>query len=197
MKCVVSEGQKLGALAVLLLSIVHYGALHIDAGQSGAGGGRGDISSASLQWGRPHGESIAIEISGSRSDGIYFVPRGTRFEKITEISGIRDVGSGPRGSQAVVSEGALFELSDKGAWVVKEMPAGRMLALGLRLDVNRVSEEDLLLVPGVGEKTAAAIIGLRKEKGQFRDISELAEVSGIKEKRLAMLKDYLAIKGAP
>jgi competence protein ComEA len=66
--------------------------------------------------------------------------------------------------------------------------------LGLRIDLNRASEKDLSLVPGIGDRMAAQIMRLRLEKGEFRDLSDLVMVPGIKEKKLNSLKDYLMVR---
>ena len=52
-------------------------------------------------------------------------------------------------------------------------------------------------MPGIGDRMAAQIVQLRLEKGAFRDLSDLAAVPGIKEKKLNSLKDYLMVRRAP
>lgn len=68
-----------------------------------------------------------------------------------------------------------------------------MLALGMPLDVNRVGVEDLVMIPGIGPATAAAIVNHREERGRFRAIRELIAVRGIGEKRLQELKRHLTL----
>ena len=64
------------------------------------------------------------------------------------------------------------------------MSADKRLALGIPIDLNRSSLEDLVLVPGIGEKTAAKIVEERGLNGTFGNLEELMRVKGIKEKRL-------------
>jgi competence protein ComEA len=93
-----------------------------------------------------------------------------------------------------ISDGALLVISPAGEVTIGEMSAAGRLALGLRVDLNRALEEDLSLVPGIGDRMAAQIIQLRLEKGAFRDLSDLMTVPGIKEKKLNSLKDYLMVR---
>lgn len=70
----------------------------------------------------------------------------------------------------------------------------RRLALGMPIDLNLSTKEDLLLIPGIGEKTAQKILILRSEKRRFKNMKELMETEGIKEKKLAKLKQYLYLQ---
>jgi competence protein ComEA len=67
-------------------------------------------------------------------------------------------------------------------------------ALGVPVDLNLATKEDLIIVPGIGEKTAEKILALRNKKGRFKNIEELMEIKGIKEKKLAKFKKYLYLK---
>jgi competence protein ComEA len=80
---------------------------------------------------------------------------------------------------------------------IEEISAARRLALGLPVDLNRASEGDLSLVPGIGERMAVQIVQLRIERGEFRNLSDLMAVPGIKEKKLNGLKGYLIVRRAP
>ncbi len=68
------------------------------------------------------------------------------------------------------------------------MAAAKRLALGIPIDINRSSLEDLVLVPGIGEKTAEKILEQRNANGTFRKLDELMLVKGIKEKRFEKLR---------
>ena len=61
------------------------------------------------------------------------------------------------------------------------------------LNLNEIEEENLTLIPGIGPRLAHRIIQYRSEKGGFREIEELIEVSGIGEHKLRNLKRYLCI----
>jgi competence ComEA-like helix-hairpin-helix protein len=62
-----------------------------------------------------------------------------------------------------------------------------------KLDINRATLAELVAVPGLGSRTAQAIIDLRSKKGSFSKLDELLEVRGIKEKKLAQLSAHLTV----
>ena len=188
----VSEGQKLGALTVLALCLFYYGFTLFDARQP--------VLESPLPWGRQNLESVAIEVRGSRPEGIYFMPKGVALDQISKVAGGESFPkSVPRNAESLrsqdrlISDGALLLISPTGEVTVDEISAARRLALGLRLDLNHSSEADLALVPGIGDRMAAQIMQLRLEKGEFRDLSDLTAVPGIKEKKLNSLKNYLMV----
>lgn len=59
-----------------------------------------------------------------------------------------------------------------------------------RMDINQASAAHLTAVPGIGPEIADRVIALRKKRGGFRFLEELMDVSGIGEKRFAVLKEY-------
>lgn len=61
-----------------------------------------------------------------------------------------------------------------------------------KINLNTADEATLASLPGVGTKTASAIVTYRKENGEFKDIGDLVNVKGIGEKKLAKLKPYLS-----
>lgn len=184
----VSEGQKLGALTVLMLSLFYYGFSLFHARQP--------VRESPIPWGRQESESVAIEVRGSRGEGIYFMPRGTALDQISKAAGMPEDHSRLRSPERGISDGDLLMISPAGEATLGEMSAASRLALGLRLDINRASMGDLLLVPGIGDRMAEQITQLRLEKGEFLDLSDLTAVPGIKEKKLNILKDYLMVRRA-
>ena len=185
----VSEGQKLGALSVLMLSLFYYGFSLFHARQP--------VPESPIPLGRQEAESMAIEVLGSRAEGVYFMPKGTVFDQISKVAGMPGGYSGMHSPERGISDGALLVISPSGEATIGEMSAAARLALGLRVDLNRASEGDLSLVPGIGDRMAEQIIQLRLEKGAFRDLSDLTAVPGIKEKKLSSLKDYLMVRRVP
>jgi len=77
----------------------------------------------------------------------------------------------------------------------QETPAMTAAAeLPKKLDLNRVSREELVGVPGIGPAMAQAIVDLRSKKGSFTRVEDLLEVTGIKERKLASIAGYLEVK---
>lgn len=77
--------------------------------------------------------------------------------------------------------------------VIKQMEAAKRLALGLPLDINLASQDDLRLIPGVGNVLAAKIVAGREQIGRFEKIDQLIDIQGIKGKKLAKLRQYLYV----
>jgi competence protein ComEA len=59
------------------------------------------------------------------------------------------------------------------------------------VNLNTATLEELTALPGIGEKRAQAILEMRKQKGGFKSIDELAEVKGIGPANLEKLRPYL------
>jgi competence protein ComEA len=185
----VSEGQRLGALMLLMVSLTVYGVSLFNARQS--------VRESPIPWGSQGPGLMAVEVAGGPGrEGIYFLPEGATIEKVREIAVIPGMNDRGKIEGAGISDGSVLVTSERGEVKIGEMVAAKMLALGLPVDLNRASEEDLSLVPGIGEIMADQIIQVRKQRGAFRDLSDLAAVPGIKEKKLNGLKGYLIVKPA-
>jgi competence protein ComEA len=75
------------------------------------------------------------------------------------------------------------------------MEANKLLALSIPLDLNRVSVEDLCLIPGIGESLAREIVTYRERRKGFRSVDELKNVKGIGDKKWKDLKIYFLVRG--
>ncbi len=64
------------------------------------------------------------------------------------------------------------------------------------INVNTAGKETLVLLPGVGEATAAEIIREREAHGPFRYPEDLLAVRGIGEKKLADMLPYIRLDEA-
>jgi competence protein ComEA len=104
----------------------------------------------------------------------------------------------PAGHSALPCESSQVRWVDAGTSLVATcepggsagvQPAGPALALGVKLDLNRASEEELRLVPGVGAKLARAIVEARSARGGFKAWDEVDEVPGVGPVKLARLKE--------
>jgi competence protein ComEA len=61
------------------------------------------------------------------------------------------------------------------------------------INLNSATVEEIVNLPGIGEKTAQKIIEYRDKHKQFRNINELLNVKGIGEAKLAKIKKYIFI----
>ena len=62
-----------------------------------------------------------------------------------------------------------------------------------KVSLNDATEAELQTLPGIGPSKAAAIVNYREETGSFQSIDELVNVSGIGEKTLEKLREYIEL----
>ncbi len=61
------------------------------------------------------------------------------------------------------------------------------------INLNNASISDLTSLPGIGEKTAVAILEYKKNIGKFRNLNELMNVKGIGVSKFNKIKKYIYI----
>lgn len=66
-------------------------------------------------------------------------------------------------------------------------------SIKLKIDLNRAEWYELIILPGIGEKKARAIVEYRKEAGKFKTIEQLSKVSGIGEETVKKIKNLVFI----
>lgn len=67
------------------------------------------------------------------------------------------------------------------------------VTLGIPISVNDETAESLAAVPGIGPKTAEAIISARERKGGFKALKDLMSVRGISDAVYANISPYLTL----
>ncbi len=138
--------------------------------------------------------SLVIEVvDKNQTNGIYFVSPETSSREFLKKAGFGEFSA----KDLRLDDGMKITIdSDSGRddIIISKIEADKRLALGMRLDINKVSEDDLLLINGIGEVTAKKILDLRGKLGRFQNIEQLMEIKGIKEKRLAKFGKYLYVE---
>jgi len=66
---------------------------------------------------------------------------------------------------------------------------------GKRININTADASQLALLPRIGPSVAQKIVAFRKDNGPFKSADDLLLVPGIGEKTFALLKPYLATAG--
>ena len=80
------------------------------------------------------------------------------------------------------------------AQAVSGTAASGKLQPGETIDLNAATVEELMRLPGVGQKTADAIYRLRQEIGAFHSVGDLIYVDGIGQKTVEKLAPYLRVE---
>jgi competence protein ComEA len=138
--------------------------------------------------------SLAVEVvENDQPKGIYFVGSEISSGQLLKAAGIGErsfpVFKLYDGMKITVDSSSV-----KHDIVVTKIANAERLVLGMPIDINNATEDDLLLVKGIGEATAKKIIDLRNKLGRFRDIKQLMEIKGIKEKKLVEIRKYLYVE---
>jgi len=73
-------------------------------------------------------------------------------------------------------------------------PAPGESRAGAVINLNEASEDQLVLLPGVGPSRATAIVNYRRQH-PFKHVEELQRIKGIGKKTFARLRPLLALSG--
>lgn len=63
-----------------------------------------------------------------------------------------------------------------------------------KININTASAQELAFLPKIGEVLAERIIEYRKQNGEFTDISQIKDISGIGNGIYMNLKDIICVK---
>jgi competence protein ComEA len=164
-------------------------------------------------------KEVVVEVSGEvRSPGVYlFQTQPTLREAVNRAGGLKETARFDIPSSSEILEtGTLLIVTRKSSELtppdafsnekhgemkhhgikikISSMAANKLLVFSIPLDLNRVSAEDLCLVPGIGESLAQEIIAYRDRKKGFRSVGDLRNVKGIGEKKYRSLKGFFTTR---
>ena len=88
------------------------------------------------------------------------------------------------GSRVIFNEDVRIDKIDARASIIFFMP----------ISVNSSSVEDFTIIPGIGIKTAKAIVDFREQSGGIENLSDMTGVKGIGEKRLSRIAPFLMVE---
>lgn len=135
---------------------------------------------------------VFVEIAGEVArPGVYSFPSPPTLLELSQKAG----GPKPRSdSNITLVSGSRVEVTPAGEYKLGgRMSGSRLLSLGLAVDVNSATAEDLEALPGLGSVMAQRLVQFRRTHGPFKDMADLLAVSGIGEEKLARLRPYLVV----
>lgn len=153
--------------------------------------------------------AITVYISGAvKNPGVYTVKEGSRVIDLVERAG----GGLPDAKWEGVSLAAVLQEQQQIYLPSKSDPEGlanppyqpKTKAVSTvtvtkkanetqKVNVNEAGLQELIALPGIGEKTAQRIIQYRKENGPFQNLEDLKKVKGIGEKSYQKFADRITL----
>ena len=190
----ITQRQQCGAAALLLIAAAFFGAHRFGLSVSG---GHEEIL---VPFGDERAGPVVVELAGDvNSRGIYFMPGGARVSDLLQAAGdgVTDFADGSDLSRVLKPAARVVVRTESGRTAtvrLDRMNSAQRFFLRLPMNLNAAGVEDLMRVPGIGEKTAERIVAHRGEKGPFRKLESLMDVRGIKEKKFAKFRPYFCIE---
>lgn len=139
--------------------------------------------------------SIAIEIGGEvEKPGIYCFEHEVNLGEVIERAGglKRNMVLPKRCFSIEVANGAKITMGNvPSSFTMGMMEPEKRFLYFIPININTAGMNELVVVPGIGEKKALAIIRHRQEHGNFSRLDELKRVSGIGNYNFTRMKQYL------
>lgn len=155
---------------------------------------------------------VVCDISGAvKEEGVYTLKSGSRLQDLIDAAG----GLTSRAQIKAINRSLLLQDQDKVYIPYKGEKTAAAPTAGIasnaaasssssssspaassaagKVNLNTATAADLQKLNGIGEKKAEQIIAYREQKGGFKSIDELKEVSGIGDKTFDALKDQITV----
>ena len=138
---------------------------------------------------------LKVYLSGAvRKPGVYLMAEGDRVIDAVEAAG------GATEDAALESVNLAGRLQDEDHWHIPAVGESTSYSpTGISdepavLDLNTATAEQLMVLPGIGEAKATAIVSYREEVGRFDDVEDLLEVRGIGDAIVEGIRDLVVIR---
>ncbi len=138
-------------------------------------------------------ELLIVHVSGSvKRAGVYQLEKDKRIIDAIEKAGgmLEEADSDALNFAEKIKDGMKIYVPKKG----EKPTTSTNLKSQSYIDLNLAEKEELMTLPGVGEKTADKIIAYR-EAQPFEKVEDLLKVSGFGKKKMEALKGLIAVGG--
>ncbi len=152
-------------------------------------------------------EHWVLYITGAvRRPGVYKLPADSRVYELVEQAGGLTGSAAPEAFNmaALLEDGMhihvpdktevtqpVLDRSTKGEGLPGTVASGGSLRGHELIDINTADAKTLEMLPGIGPKTAEAIIRHREQEGPFRCVDDLLSVKGIGPAKLEAIRDQV------
>jgi len=185
-----SVRQQYGIVCIAVCLLILFAVRH--ASRTGLFGST-LLSGSALEMSRP----FAVEIVGEvREPGIYsFAHRVPVSAVIQEAGGLKENLVVPQAFTAgLVPNGAQISIDrDPARSAVSLMHPAKRFLYFVPFNINTAGIEELVLLPGLGNATARAILSYREHNGNFTSLDAVMNVPGIGQHTFNKLQDYLIL----
>ncbi|MEA1936061.1 MAG: helix-hairpin-helix domain-containing protein [Thermodesulfobacteriota bacterium] len=185
----ITRGQICGAITIVLIATSFYFSrffLHYFR----------PLHTISIPYIEKKTGSVIVELTGDTDHkGIYFVPPNTTVSNLFRIAKVADTRKFNRKDFSVILGSGEKVIIDSDQVKIGKIDAAKRITLDIPIDINNATAYDLSLIPGIGKKTAQAIVGLRRSTGGISSINDLLKIHGIGKKKFTKIKKYLAVNG--
>lgn len=141
-------------------------------------------------------DMICVYVGGAVSDsGVYLLPQGSRLYEAIEAAGGMTEGADPYYlNQAKVLEDAeqIIVLTTQEVQERKQQIQHEEEEAGL-VNINTADVTQLMQLNGIGQSRAEAIVAYREQCGQFKQIEDIQQVTGIKAGLYEKIKDKITV----
>lgn len=142
--------------------------------------------------------SLIVEVAGETDHkGIYFLsPQRAKINDLIMTAGIVERWELDKAllNRNIISGHKIVIYKNDPHIKLESIASETRLALDMPININTANVEELMLIPGIGFKTADAIKELRERKKGFSKIEDLITVSGFGEKKFEKIKGYIYIE---
>jgi len=145
-----------------------------------------------IPFGNKNSGPVIVGITGNMGvNGIFYIPEKA---KVSDLLGAAGIINHELFDYEILSKrlstGKALVVESYASARIEEMNNASKLALGIPININKATMDDLMLIDGIGEKTASQIIQYREKSGRYQKVTDLMNVRGIKEKKFGKLKKY-------
>lgn len=141
-------------------------------------------------------ETILVYVTGNvRSPGVVELEEGQRLNDLEELVGgfLEDTDYNKINLAKRLEDEEKLYIPKIGELVEEEDLAQPSSDKEGRININKCSREELMTLPGIGQKKADDIISYR-EGTSFKSIEDIMEVSGIGEKTFDGFREMIVVK---
>ncbi len=139
--------------------------------------------------------SIKFEIYGAvNKPGIYDIKSGSRVSDGISLAGgfSKNADNISSHQSAFIHDGDIIIIPTRTSEEIF-ITTTPFLNLLKKIDLNSAGKEELMTLPGIGNKKAEDILSLRKSRNGFTSINDLLDVTGIGQHILDQINDLIII----